>query len=414
MSDILNKLELKDYDYALPTDKIAAYPANNRADSKLLVFREDKIIHSKFNEIANFIPENTLLVLNTTKVLPARIKIKRNSGSIIEILLLEPIDERIDYQLSALMTELVEFRCIIGGRNIKEKDVFIEKLNINNIEIRLEILILKRYDNKADIRFTWGAKVTFGQILETIGVLPLPPYIKRDLVTTDKINYQTIYGLSEGSVAAPTAGLHFTSEILEDIKTRYKVIDLVLHIGMGTFVPIRSSIDKHIMHTERVIVSKDSILILLEQYLLKHPVIATGTTTLRTLESLYWFGIELINGLGIEDYKNTNGFYIKQESIYKVKEEISLEKSFNKIIEFMEINKLEKIEGRTSIFIVPGYKIKTIDGLITNFHLPKSTLLLLISSFIGLNNVKRIYQAALSNDYRFLSYGDASLLFNFL
>ena len=415
MNDILAKLELNDYDYELPADKIAVYPAKNRDDSKLLVFNKGEIVHSKFNEITNFIPSKSLLVLNTTKVLPARIKIRRKSGSFIEILLLEPINDKIDYQLAALTAKLVEFRCIIGGRNIKENDVFIEELNIKNVNITLEISILKRYENKADIRFYWGSQdITFGQVLEKIGSLPLPPYIKRNLITSDKINYQTIYGTNEGSVAAPTAGLHFTKEILEDIKIKYKVIDLLLHIGIGTFVPIKeAAIDKHIMHTERISVSKDTILTLLTQYILNNPVIATGTTTLRTLESLYWFGIDLINGLNIENYKKSSGFCIKQEDIYKDKKDISLEKSFSKIIDFMAENSLEKIEGRTSIFIVPGYNIRTIDGLITNFHLPKSTLLLLVSAFIGLDNVNRIYKEALASDYRFLSYGDGSLLFKF-
>ncbi len=407
----MNELELKDYDYELPTNKIALHPANNRADSKLLVFDKGKIIHSKFNEIANFIPTDALIVLNTTKVLPARIKIKRKSGSVVEFLLLEPANEKIDYQLAALATQEVEFRCIIGGRNIKEGDVFIKELNIKNRNISLEISVLKRYDNKADIRFYWETNdLTFSQLLTEIGALPLPPYIKRDLIAADNMDYQTIYGINEGSVAAPTAGLHFTPKLLEDIKTKYKVIDLVLHIGIGTFVPIKESIDKHIMHTERIGISKESILTLLEQYTAKKPVIATGTTTLRTLESLYWFGLDLINGLGIGNYKKNNGFCIKQEDIYKEKKEVSVEKSFSAIVDFMETNGLEKIEGRTGIFIVPDYKIRTIDGLITNFHLPKSTLLLLVSAFIGLDNVKQVYREALSCGYRFLSYGDVSLL----
>jgi len=401
-------LDLNDFGYDLPDDKIAIYPLENRANCKLLVFNKNEITHSKFNDIPKIIPNDALLILNSTKVLPARILLNKPTGAEIELLLLEP-KNNLDYQIAINIIKTAEWKCIVGGKNIKVGDVFY--IIYENVSVKVEIL--KRYENQADVRFSWQPKkLSFGKVLENIGRMPLPPYIKRDVEMNDKENYQTIYANNEGSVAAPTAGLHFTSEILEELKCNgVKINELILHIGLGTFVPISTDIDKHKMHSEKIFVSKETVANLFNQYAKNKPVIATGTTSLRTLESLYWFGIRLIrNEINFAEYNRNNGFYINQNDSNEEKFDISVAESFNKLLDFMGKNGLENIQGSTEIFIVPGYKIRTITGLITNFHLPKSTLMLLISAFIGTDNVKKIYAEALQTDYRFLSYGDSMLL----
>jgi S-adenosylmethionine:tRNA ribosyltransferase-isomerase len=407
--NVFENLDLNDFDYDLPNEKIALYPLENRDSCKLLVFNNNRITHSKFNEIANFISNDSLLILNSTKVLPARILVNKLTGALIEFLLLEPKDKNIDYQIAVSATNSIEWKCIIGGKNIKIGDIF----DINYQDIHFNIEILNRYENKADVKFSWhSSKLSFGEVLERIGKIPLPPYIKRDVIDNDKNDYQTIYANKQGSIAAPTAGLHFTEEVLSNIKDKnIKINELILHVGAGTFVPISTSISSHRMHPEKVQVSNKTIFNLLMQYVKNKSVIATGTTSLRTLESLYWFGVKLIKGkTNFETYKENYGFHIEQDEPYKNTHNISVNKSFEELLNFININKLDNIQGSTEIFIVPGYNIKTINGLLTNFHLPKSTLMLLVSAFLGTNNIKKIYQEALLTNYRFLSYGDVMLL----
>ena len=417
---MLESFNLNDFDYDLPANKIAIYPLENRANCKLLVFNhkisDKKIIHTHFNNITDFIPTDSLLIINSTKVLPARILLNKPTGALIEFLLLEP-SNNVDYQIAINSNKTIEWKCIVGGKNIKIKDKFY--INCNNINtsynnINVEIEVLSRNEKEANIRFNWSPEeLCFGEILEQIGKIPLPPYIKRNTNENDKNDYQTIYANEQGSVAAPTAGLHFTEDIINKLKINsVKVNEIILHIGMGTFMPIAESIDTHKMHKEKIQVTKETIKNLLTQYSLNKSVIATGTTSLRTLESLYWFAIQLIsNNTNFEKYIKNYGFYIEQNEIYNTNYNISLIEAFSRLLEFMDANKLNYIQGSTEIFITPNYNIKTINCLITNFHLPKSTLMLLISAFIGIDNVKNIYKEALQDDYRFLSYGDASLLF---
>ena len=411
---MFGKLNINDFDYHLPKEKIAYYPAKNRTHSKLLVFDKDKIIHSIFDNISNFISPGSLLIVNSTKVLPARILLKKDTGGVVEFLLLEPYNMDISTSLNSKVT--TDWNCIVGGRNIRVGRMF--TVIRDNVIITIEIL--KRHDNRAVIRFHWKNEevshtadvLTFAEILEKVGQVPLPPYIKRVITDKDISDYQTIYANNLGSVASPTAGLHWTSDILDGLKNSgVKISELNLHIGMGTFVPISGSIKDHKMHSEKLLIHKETIANLLLQYHNNTPVIATGTTSLRTLESLYWFAIQIIkNKINNTRYNENSGFYISQGEIYENKYDIDLVEIFNVLLDFMDKKSLKYLQGSTEIFIVPGYNIKTIDGLITNFHLPKSTLMLLVSAFVGTENIKNIYKEALENNYRFLSYGDSSLL----
>ena len=412
-----SNLNLEDFDYDLPEEKIAIFPNEIRENSKLLVFdgNQNKISHNFFTDICNFLPENSLIVINSTKVIPARFLLKKETGGMIELLCIEPILPSPNPQISIFTQSPTTWECIVGGRKVYEG---MELFPISN-EISFKAKILKRYENKAIVEFSWKPQnIFFNEILNNLGKIPLPPYLKREVGETDNLRYQTIYANNAGSVAAPTAGLHFSENILNEFnKKNIELAKIILHIGPGTFVPIESEIAEHQMHSEQIFVTKETIEKLTANYSNpKNFTVATGTTSLRTLETLYWIGIKiLLKDIHSNDFQTLNGFHLEQNYSYQkglAVENLTIEVKdvFSAILDKMNELQLEVLQGRTQLFIVPSYQIRTVNALITNFHLPKSTLLLLVSAFVGTDNCKAIYKSALQNDYKFLSYGDSSLL----
>ncbi len=399
-------IDLNEFDYDLPKDRIALFPLEERDQSKLLVAdcKSKKIDHSVFSNISSYIPDNSLIIVNSTKVIQARIFASKQTGGKAELLCVNPISPSSDPQITMSARKNCVWECIIGGRNIQENSELRTKDN------ELVAKILKRYENYAIVEFEYSATDTFSEILSKIGQIPLPPYINRDTTELDKDRYQTVYSKAEGSVAAPTAGLHFTDKVISKLKAKQvKFDEVILHVGPGTFVPIEKSVAEHKMHKEQLFVSKSTIENIISAIRNKSKIITTGTTSLRTLETLYWVGVKI----HYQNFDINTNLLLEQFEPYELIDKyatITFEQSMNAIAEKLsEENKLF-IAGNTELFILPGYQIKTADGHITNFHLPKSTLLLLVSAFVGGKFWKQIYEEALVNNYRFLSYGDSSLL----
>jgi S-adenosylmethionine:tRNA ribosyltransferase-isomerase len=390
-------LNTSDYTYLLPPEKIASYPLPQRDSSKLLVYKEREIFHSSFLSLPDFLPPNAFLFFNNTKVIPARLHFKKESGALIEIFLLTPLAP------SALLTETMgaigecTWQCTIG--NLKRwSDGLVLRKPIGEGQV-LEAQLKDRRDGS--VAFTWNGSQTFAEIIQSAGDTPLPPYIRRMPDSDDRERYQTIYSLLDGAVAAPTAGLHFTPAVFEKLKDRNIGHDfLTLHVSAGTFQPIKTeNPDEHIMHEEQVIISRRN----LENILTPEKVItAVGTTSMRTLESVYWFGVRLLRNPASE-------FRISQHEAYTCHNPPSKRDAIEAVATYMERNQLDHLVGETSIFIRPGYTFRVCEALITNFHQPGSTLILLVAAFVG-GDWKRIYQEALNQNYRFLSYGDSSLL----
>lgn len=396
---------IKDYTYELPPAKIAQFPLKERDSSKLLIYNKGKITQNTFRNIADIIPENSLLIFNDTKVINARLKFHNSAGKEIEIFTLEPA-ERTEL-VTALSTKgSVSWICLVGNLKAWKSGKLISTVSKNGIEYSLEAELLAKQADVFIIKLSWQpAELSFMEVLEIFGQIPLPPYMKRDVTPGDKTTYQTVYSETEGSVAAPTAGLHFTSEVLESLtRNNIKTGFVTLHVGAGTFKPVKTeSISEHDMHSESIYVDLHLIKEI-RASIGTNKIIAVGTTSLRTIESLYWFGVQLLQGRFIGDEVN-----ISQWEPYENEPEEPA-KSFEAIITYMKQNKLKYLYGKTNIIIVPGYDFKIISGIITNFHQPSSTLLLLIAAFIG-SDWKRVYDYALNNDFRFLSYGDSSILF---
>ena len=413
-----DRLSLDEFYYDLPNNSIAQYPNKERSNSKLLVFNRDtnNITHTVFNNIYNYLPDNSLLVRNSTKVIPARFFMKKPTGGIIELLCISPISPSHDPQITISAINKCSWECIVGGHRVKEGLILSLQDNTNDFlnSTDFKAKIISRKENKAIVEFVWQGDFPFQKILENAGKIPLPPYIKREAENIDKTRYQTIYANIAGSVAAPTAGLHFSEEVLNNLfKKNIKISNVILHVGPGTFVPITTSIQEHNMHFEQIYIDKFTLNTLLEEYKKSNPfVIATGTTSLRTLETLYWLGIKSLNN---EFELIDNNVILEQNYPYSANvDNVSPYEALSSLLQQLEKRNIDNLECHTQLFITPGYKIKTIKALITNFHLPKSTLLLLVSAFIGINNWKHIYKEALDNDYKFLSYGDSSLLINTL
>lgn len=399
-------IKIEDYLYNLPDEKIAKYPLQKRDESKLLVFEKGVITETIYFNLALKIPEKSLLVFNNTKVVEARLLFKKDSGSIIEIFCLEPSEIYADITSAMLEKSSVQWKCLIGGAKKWKDETLTKQIN------ELHNLSVHKIEKKTDyflIEFNWSnSNLTFAEILHLAGEIPLPPYLNRNVEENDKLTYQTIYATENGSVAAPTAGLHFTDSVFNDLKNKKIKIDFVtLHVGAGTFKPVKApTIQEHEMHAEFIEVE----LIFIENVLqnLTENIIAIGTTSLRTIESLYWIGVKLISNKIIYEKIVPEVF---QWDAYELPQNISAIDSFNFLIGWMKNNSLKKIITKTQIIIAPGYKLKIANGLITNFHQPKSTLLLLIAAIVG-DDWKKIYQHALENNYRFLSYGDGCLLWN--
>ncbi len=391
-------LLIEDFNYDLPDSKIAKYPLEKRDESKLLYYHKGNVSQDVFKNISDYLTEKTLLVYNNTRVIQARLFFQKTTGAKIEIFCLEP-SQPSDYALSLSSCGKCTWKCMVGNRKKWKTGV----LQQTFLYKEKKVTLLARKGEEDLIEFSWNDEsVSFAEILAVVGELPIPPYLNRKTETKDKTTYQTVYSKIDGSVAAPTAGLHFTDEVLEQLKSKQiESEELTLHVGAGTFKPVQSDkVSNHTMHTERIIVTRKTI-----ENLLSHlgNITAVGTTSVRTLETLYFIGVNIYN-------QSDSPFFVEQWQPYSDNHSpISTKQSLEAIIEYVTQNDLEFIEAETQILIQPGYTFHLVNAMITNFHQPKSTLLLLVSAFVG-GDWKKIYDYALTNDFRFLSYGDSSLL----
>lgn len=390
-------VDLNNFVYHLPEDRIAKHPLQNRSDSKLLLYNKGRLDEDMFKNLDTHLPANSTLFFNDTRVIPARLHFHKDTGAHIEVFLLEPLLPTSDVPSAMLVKNQCTWKCMVGNFKKWKND---QQLNLHlTSDITLEAKVNDREKQWIDLR--WNEDLSFVDILQLAGQLPLPPYIKRELDESDKERYQTVYSKQEGAVAAPTAGLHFDGTVLEKLKKKNIGSSyLTLHVSAGTFQPIKvDNVTEHPMHHEQVEVTRENVLQLSES----KKVIAVGTTSMRTLESLYWFGVDLIqHKAAVFDVKKLRP-YQNHISLPSKKEVCEA------ILKHMNDEGIDKISGSTEIFIFPGYDFKFCDGLITNFHLPGSTLILLVAAFIG-SDWKEVYDFALERNFRFLSYGDSSLL----
>ncbi len=401
------ELRIEDYTYELPDEQVAKYPLEVRDASKLLVYKEGIIKEDTYQRLAEHIPENTLLVFNQTKVVYARLLFKKPTGGIIEAFCLEPHEQYADIQTAMLQKEKVWWKCMVGGAG-KWKDGMVLELHNEQPDFILRASIVERGQGTFILELIWdNDSLSFAEVLHYAGKVPLPPYLHREAEVSDEERYQTIYAKEEGSVAAPTAGLHFTERVMESLQQ--KKIDtafVTLHVGAGTFKPVKSeTMQEHDMHAEWLEVERKTIETLLSH--LPTGIVAVGTTSMRTLESLYWIGAKLAMNQPID----LSGIAITQWEPYEDDKDISAESALRSILSYMDEAQTNRLVTRTQILIAPGYKMRIVKGLVTNFHQPQSTLLLLVSALIG-KEWRTIYDHALAHQYRFLSYGDGCLLWS--
>ena len=415
----MQNIKLSDYTYDLPDERIAKFPLSKRDESKLLVYQQGEISHSVFKNITDYLPKNSLLVFNNTKVIPARIHFQKPTGAIIQIFLLHPILPTPVINLAMDVTDSCVWECMIGNRKRwKKDDVLSQVLMIDGqeVEVNAEIDNEERnqvklswknvdskdgFEDKTENRKPKTENRKFVDLIQALGTIPLPPYLNRETQASDSETYQTIYSEKKGAVAAPTAGLHFTQEVLQNLEKQGFIQDfLTLHVGAGTFQPIKvENIIEHKMHNEQVVFTKKNIENLLENL---GNIIPVGTTSMRTLESIYWFGVKFLKG-------DDSPLLIEKLYPYQHDNLPSVEDSLKAILMEMERKNIEEITAETEIFIFPSYQFKICKGIITNYHQPESTLILLIAALIG-EDWRKVYHEAMKRDYRFLSYGDSSLL----
>ena len=398
---ISKEINIQDYDYDLPEGRIAKYPLAERDASRLLVWQGGEISHRQFRELPELLRGDEVLFFNNTKVIPARLLFRKETGSLIETFLLNPIEPAlVEQAMRAVRT--TTWACAIGNlKRWKDGQPLQRELEIDGCKISLKATLASRTEQT--VRYDWDATLPFARIVEACGEMPIPPYLNRQAEASDRSTYQTVYSKREGAVAAPTAGLHFTPKVIESLKKKgVQLEELTLHVSAGTFKPVSAdnALD-HEMHAEQVSVSRENV----EALATGRKVAAVGTTSLRTLESLYWFGVRLFENpeadFNIGQYEPYGHDPAGLPDLKIVAE---------KILDYMARHGLPELHGNTQIYIVPGYRFRVADVLITNFHQPCSTLLLLVSAFTGGDSWKEIYRSALENDYRFLSYGDSSLL----
>lgn len=400
------KIRIQDYSYKLPEERIAKYPLKKRDDSKLLIFNNHNISETKFATLPSLLPKESIMVFNNTKVVPARLLFKKPTGAIIEIFCLEPV-EPAEYATAFASKNECIWNVVIGNLKRWKSDIldfFCDAVHADAYKLHLKAeLVSKKENNGSIVRFTWDTSASFSEVLDICGKIPIPPYLKRETEELDKERYQTLYARIKGSVAAPTAGLHFTNNVLNEIhNVGIKTMDICLHVGAGTFVPVKSEyISDHKMHTEPFSISLENLVSIASKPE-SAKIIAVGTTSMRTLESLYYLGCQYIKYGVIKE--------VQQWEPYDENYDYSVKQSINALIDYMKTNHLDRFVARTGIIIVPSYKFKLVNILVTNFHQPQSTLLLLIAAFVG-DDWKNIYDYALNNDFRFLSYGDSSVLF---
>lgn len=395
-------LKIEDYTYPLPDERIAKYPLEERDASKLLVYNKGQLTEDTYRNIAQHIPEGTLMVFNRTKVVQARLLFTKATGGVIEVFCLEPHEQYSDVQTAMLQTHRVLWKCIVGGASKWKHGLILEQ---PHDRFTLKAAIVDRGEGYFTIDLVWDTDMSFAEVLHIAGKVPLPPYLHRDAEASDEERYQTIYAKNEGSVAAPTAGLHFTERIMDSL--REKGIDAAfvnLHVGAGTFMPVKSdTMQGHTMHAEWIHVDVDTI-----QQLIAHldkGIVAIGTTTMRTLESLYWIGAKLLNHT-VPDFE---GYAVTQWDPYEMEMDADAKSALQALADYLLQSKQTSLVTKTQILIAPGYKNRVVRGLATNFHQPQSTLLLLVASMVG-EDWRKLYNHALQHDYRFLSYGDGCLL----
>lgn len=396
------QIRIEDYNYPLDDSRIAKYPLAERDASKLLHYKDSHVEELSFRDLPSLLPAGAMMVFNETKVVPARMFFQRETGAHIEIFCLEPVSPP-EYNTIFAATERCSWKCVVGNLKKWKNDVLslINTADDKDIaELSLRASLVKKEGNTAVVEFTWNTGVPFSRVLDMAGKVPIPPYLNRDTEDIDLERYQTLYARVSGSVAAPTAGLHFTQRVLEGISAKGIDINKVcLHVGAGTFLPVKSSnVADHPMHREPFSVGIGLLRKLRDR---KVPLIAVGTTSVRTLESLYYAGVDCIEKGAPEDI----GQWVPYEREYPY----STEEALKALVEYLESNGLEKLKLGTRIIIVPGFKFRIVDYLVTNFHQPESTLILLVSAFAN-GDWRRIYDFALANGFRFLSYGDSSLL----
>ncbi|MCW3804875.1 S-adenosylmethionine:tRNA ribosyltransferase-isomerase [Plebeiibacterium marinum] len=395
-------INISEFNYFLPEEKIAKYPLSNRHDSKLLIYK-NSISEDHFHNIANYLPQNSLVVFNNTKVIQARMQFQKETGAKVEIFCLEP-HEPSDINLSFQSTETCIWKCIVGNSKKWKNGELSKQVTIGKKSTNISIDRMSIHEDAQIIKFEWDNKqITFSEILEETGKIPIPPYLNRSTEEIDLTRYQTVYSNHKGSVAAPTAGLHFTNDIIDTIRKKsIETTNVTLHVGAGTFKPVKSEkVAEHEMHIEHFFVEEKTIDLLIKHH---NNITSTGTTTVRTLESLYWLGVKQLSGI--------DEFYVNQWDAYNLPSHYTTEQALLKLKDYLKQNKTNILESHTGIMIAPGYIFKVVNRLITNFHQPNSTLLLLIAAFTGSNKWKDIYDYALKHKFRFLSYGDSSLLFN--
>ena len=399
-------IKISEYNYSLPEERIAKYPLTVRDESKLLIYNRGEITQDHFLSLPNYIDPNDLMIFNNTKVIQARLHFRKETGALIEIFCLEPISPN-DYVLNFQQTEHAAWLCMIGNLKKWKEGTLHKSIIIKGTEIMLTATRGANHGTSHWVDFKWNNPgITFADILEEFGELPIPPYLNRETEEKDKETYQTVYSKIKGSVAAPTAGLHFTPRVFEALASKkIECEELTLHVGAGTFKPVKSEeIEGHEMHTEYISVSRTTLKKLIEHH---GKAIAVGTTSVRTLESLYHIGVKLYNNPNAQEEE----LHVQQWQPYnkKSEENISATEALQCIVDYLDKHQMEALHSSTQIIIAPGYDYRIVKAMVTNFHQPQSTLLLLVSAFVK-GNWKAIYNYALKNEFRFLSYGDSSLL----
>lgn len=399
-------IHISDYTYELPDERIAKFPIAQRDHSKLLVYRHGEVSEDVFYHLPDYLPTGALMVFNNTKVIQARIHFRKETGALIEVFLLEPAVPS-DYELMFQTHGHCEWYCLVGNQKKWKEGSLRRSLDVNGVMLTLQATRLGEHGTSQHIAFDWdNDNVSFAEILDAVGELPIPPYLNRETQESDKTTYQTVYSKIKGSVAAPTAGLHFTDQVLSELDAHgIDREELTLHVGAGTFKPVKSDeIGGHEMHSEYISVRKQTL-----EKLLRHhaSAIAVGTTSVRTLESLYYMGVKLEQNPNLTEEQ----LHVNQWEPYQLsaEQEIKPEKAIQNLLDYLKRNDLNTLHTSTQIIIAPGYQYKIVKMLVTNFHQPQSTLLLLVSAFVH-GDWRKIYDYALAHEFRFLSYGDSSLL----
>lgn len=404
--DNIRNIRIEDFDYPLPDERIAKHPLPDRDRCKLLLFDGGNISSHQFCDVPALLPEHSMLVYNNTKVINARLRFRKaGGGATIEVFCLEPVSP-VDYAQIFQTTHSCTWLCLVGNSKRWKSGDLEQTITIDGNPVRLSATRGERRGNAFLVTFTWdGDKVTFASVLEAVGEIPIPPYLNRGTEPSDSSDYQTVYSHIKGSVAAPTAGLHFTDEVLAECDRRgIERRELTLHVGAGTFQPVKSdTIGGHDMHTEFISVPRQLIVDLINT---ERPIVAVGTTSVRTLESLYYIGLTLLNNPDATE----SDLCVGQWMPYTQGSPVDTRRALQAIVDYLDRHGIDTYLGSTQIMIAPSFEFHIISGIITNFHQPQSTLLLLVSAFVGGDRWRDIYRYALDNGYRFLSYGDGSLL----